>query len=168
MLPLVVKAYDRLIVGLAALAGFSILAMFVIVVADVTLRSSGMRPPRWSVPVTEYLLVYFTMAAAPYLVRRRRHVFVEFLVQQFHPDVQRVFGRIVALFCAAVALVATYFTAQLVHESVLSGEIDLRAIDIPIWLLYAPMPVGFFLTSVEFAIAALSRGGLYSEEAAEA
>jgi C4-dicarboxylate transporter DctQ subunit len=160
----VARAYNGLLHGLAWIAGISIMAMFVVVVVDVGIRATGLQPPRWSVPVTEYLILYFTMAAAPYVVRVRGHVFVEMLVAQLPLRARDLFGRFIALVCAAASLIATYYAAELVLEAIRRGKIDIRAIDIPLWLLYAPLPVGFLLVAVEFIIAAFGSRSLYLEE----
>lgn len=161
---MVARAYNRLLFGLAWIAGASIMAMFIVVVVDVAIRAAGLQPPRWSVPVTEYLILYFTMAAAPYVVRVRGHVFVEMLVAQLPLRARDLFGRFIALVCAAASLIATYYGAVLVMEAVGRGSMDIRAIDIPLWILYAPLPVGFLLVAVEFVITAFGARSLYVEQ----
>ena len=129
---------------------------------NVSIRTLGGRPPGWSVPVTEYLLVYFAMFAAPYVLRLRGHVFVEMMVDRLPEAGKAWFGRLVALICSLAAGLLTVYSAILMIEAIESGELDLRAIDIPIWLLYLPLPIGFAFLAAEFAIFALGRDGLYA------
>ena len=67
-------AYAALILGLAGIAGVVLAMMCTLIIFDVTLRNLGLQPPRATVAITEYALLYFTMFAAPYLVRTRGHV----------------------------------------------------------------------------------------------
>lgn len=59
-----------------ALAGLAA-ALFLIIIYDVTIRTIGLPPPPWASVFAEYSLLFFAMAAAPYLVRNKGHVFVE-------------------------------------------------------------------------------------------
>ena len=50
-----------------------------LIVVDVTLRNLGQQPPAYTVALTEYSLLYMTMAASPWLVRERAWIVVEVL-----------------------------------------------------------------------------------------
>jgi TRAP-type C4-dicarboxylate transport system permease small subunit len=153
--------YDWCLYGLAALAAAAVLAMFVLVVVDVTIRATGFDPPAGIQAVVEYLVLYFTMFAAPYVLRRRAHVFIELLVGLLGPRARAVFGRIVAAVCGAVSLLMAYYGWRLVADAWISGDLDIRSIDIPMWLLYVPLPIGFVFIAVEFLIFAADPDGLY-------
>ena len=77
--------YDRLIHGMAVFAGLVIAAACLLIAYDVIARNLGMQPPASTVALTEYALLYFTMAAAPYLVRSKGHIVVEVVYQRL-PD----------------------------------------------------------------------------------
>lgn len=158
------RAYNSLLYGLALIAGVSIMAMFVVVVLDVAIRATGLQPPRWSVPVTEYLILYFTMAAAPYVLRVRGHVFVEMLVAQLPLRARDAFGRVVAVVCLGASLVAAWYSLELLWEGIERGRVDIRAIDIPLWLLYLPLPVGFVMIAAEFLLLTFGPRSLYLEQ----
>ena len=66
-----IRIYDRLINGLAGLSGLIIAGVCLLIAYDVIARNIGLQPPASTVALTEYALLYFTMAAAPYLVRNR-------------------------------------------------------------------------------------------------
>ena len=87
--PLLIRAYDRLIYGLAGLAGAMIAGVCLLIVYDVVARNLGLQPPRSTVALTEYALLYFTMAAAPYLVRVKGHIVVEVVYQRLGGKVQK-------------------------------------------------------------------------------
>ena len=162
------RAYARLLLGLFVMSGAAIFGIFAAVVADVTIRALGFNPPAWTVPVSEYLLLYFTMAAAPWLVRKRGHVYVEILASQLPDRLRFLYGKIVALACCAASVVATWYGWTLFSGGLVSGELDMRAIDIPGWVIYVPLPIGFALIAIEFLGIAIGATALYPGSSQEA
>lgn len=144
------RLYDRLISGLAALAGAMIAAVCLLIAWDVIARNLGLQPPASTVALTEYALLYFTMAASPWLVRERGHIVVEILYQRAGAGLRRVLDRTVPLFCAAVCLTVAVLAAWLAVEAWQRGEVDVRSLDTPRWLLFLPLSTGFGLMATEF------------------
>ena len=64
--------------------------------------------------------------------------------------VQRVLAKFVYIVCTCSALVFCYISWGLLVEAVVSGNLDVRGIDMPQWLLFAPMPPCFLLVASEF------------------
>ena len=125
------RAYHVLIHGLAGFAGALIGALCLLIAWDVIARNLGLQPPASTVALTEYALLYFTMAAAPYLVRMRGHIIVEVLYRRVDAQKRRWLDRAVLTLCVVIcALMAT--------------------LDTPRWLLFLPLVVGFGLMGTEF------------------
>lgn len=150
-LRLLVRTYDRLIVALAVLAGAAIALAFVLIIVDVGLRFAGFNPPGFTIATVEYLLLYFALFAAPWLVRLKGHVYVDALITRLPQGARMPVEKVVYALCVATPLVFAWFAARLFLDAAQSGLFEERAIDIPLWLLYAPMPLGFALVAVEFA-----------------
>ena len=66
-------------------------------------RNIGLQPPESTLALTEYALLYVTMAAAPWLVRNRGHVVVEVGYQRIPPALRGHVDRCILLLCALVA-----------------------------------------------------------------
>ena len=144
------RAYDNLIMALALLAGVMIASVFFFIVFDVTLRTTGFRPPEFVSAVSEYVLLYVTMLAAPWLVRERGHVRIASFLSFAPPHIRRLADQIVVLVCAALCLVAAYFAGGLGIDFWQRGALDIRSIAIPRWLLFLPLTIGFGLCALEF------------------
>ena len=144
------RIYDRLINGLATGAGLLIAAVCLLIAWDVIARNTGLPPPASTVALTEYALLYFTMAAAPWLVRQRGHIVVEILYQHYPPIVRRWMDRAILGFCTLVCVGITILAVLLMFEAMRLGEIDVRSMDTPRWMLFAPLVVGFSLMATEF------------------
>lgn len=144
------RAYGWLIAGLAALAGVVIGLALVLIAVDVAIRTTGFKPPAFTSAAVEYALLYFTMLAAPWLVRKKGHVSVDALVSRLGGLARKIVEKLVYLICIVVSLVFAWYAARLLLGAIESGQFDERAVDIPTWLLYLPMPFGFALVAVEF------------------
>lgn len=160
-----IRAYDRLIYGLAGLAGAMIAGVCLLIVYDVIARNLGLQPPRSTVALTEYALLYFTMAAAPYLVRVKGHIVVEVVYQRLGSGVQKYFDKAILIFCAAVSFIIGTLALMLLLESLGSGEIEIRSLDMPRWLLFAPLAAGFFLVALEFIRLLVNRDSIFRSPA---
>ncbi|MDX2143864.1 MAG: TRAP transporter small permease subunit [Rhodospirillaceae bacterium] len=144
------RLYDAVIRGLSALAGGILAAMILVIVVDVAARNLGFVPPAATVALTEYALLYFTMAAAPGLTRAKGHVTVRVILDRLVPASRAVAGRMIAVICASICLVLACLAAVLLAESVLLADVEPRSIDLPRWLLFLPLVVGFFFSGTEF------------------
>jgi len=145
------------------IAGGAIAAAFVLIIIDVGLRFAGVRPPAFTIATVEYLLLYFTLLAAPWLVRKKGHVYVDALLTRLPRRACVALEKLVYALCVAAALIFAWYAARLFLDAVASGLFEERAIDIPLWLLYAPMPIGFFLVGVEFTRFLLGADTLYED-----
>lgn len=144
------RAYHLVIDGLAAFAALILAAMVVVIVADVVARNLGFVPPSATVALTEYALLYFTMAAAPRLTRDKGHVSVRVVLDRLSLAHRKTAGRFIALLCALICFVMTSVAGALLVESVMLGDIEPRSIDVPRWLLFLPLAIGFFFSGTEF------------------
>ena len=78
-------AYGRLLDALALIACALVLAMTLMICADVLLRNTslvpGLRNIAWSNEVAEYILYLVTLLSAPWLLRRGQHIRVDILLR---------------------------------------------------------------------------------------
>ena len=73
------RVYDRVIDALAFIGGVVIAGIFLAIVYDVSIRTIGLRTPLWTVALAEYGLLYATLLASPWVLRRKSHVFITIL-----------------------------------------------------------------------------------------
>ena len=147
---MLVRAYNGLITGLAIVAGLMLAVIFIGIIADVAIRTAGFNSLQWYSAIAEYSLLFSTMLAAPWLVRLKGHVVVESLTLAMPPAIRRIMAKAVYLLCILLSLLFVYYGFIEMIAAMGSGELDLRSIDMPKWILFLPFPVGFGLTAVEF------------------
>src|SRR6478609_4133878 len=78
------NAFGRLLNALAVVAALTLLAMVVMVTADIVLRNLTRTGFPWANEVSEYALYIITLLTAPWLLRRGQHVRID-LVLTFVP-----------------------------------------------------------------------------------
>ena len=136
-----------------------------LIVYDVVARNLGLQPPRSTVALTEYALLYFTMAAAPYLVRVKGHIVVEVVYQRLGGKVQKHLDKVILIFCTIVSTIIGTLALILLLESLGTGEIEIRSLDMPRWLLFTPLAAGFFLMALEFILLLITGDSIFRSQA---
>ena len=155
-----VRAYEALLGALAAVAGGAFGALSFIVAYEVLSRWAGFRPPNWPIAVSEFTLLYATVLAAPWVLRHSGHVQVSTLFVALSPGVRMVLSRLMSLLGAVVCLVVAWYALRVTFAA---EGLEIRTFEMPKWLVYAPLPLGFLLLAVEFGRHFL-RGTLFSGE----
>jgi C4-dicarboxylate transporter DctQ subunit len=161
------RAYNYLLHGLAVLSGILIFFVFVLIVVDVTIRTLGMIPPPFTLSVVEYVLLWFTMLAAPWLVRIKGHVFIDAVTQFLPGPVKLVVAKIVYAGSAIATAIYASRSFELLQTSWIENKVDVRSIDMPQWTLFAPMPLCFAMVSIEFIRYLVGIDDMYSQTVEE-
>ena len=141
------KLYDRLLAGLAALSAAAFGALAFIIAYEVTLRWLGFRPPVWPQAISEFTMLYATLFAAPWILRRAEHIQVTTLVAVFTPRGRTVLSRVMSFIGMVVCLVVAWYALRV---TLTAQGLEIRSFEMPKWIVYAPLPLGFFLLAVEF------------------
>lgn len=162
---LIIAGYNRLIVGLAGLGAILLVLVFVAGLCDVTLRELGYKPLQWYSAFTEYSLLFMTMMGSPWLVRVKGHVVVESLAMAMPRAVRLIMAKFAYLLCILLSISFVWYGTEKAIASFVSGELDLRSIDMPRWTLYASIVIGFGLMGIEFLRYLLGFDSYYSGRA---
>ncbi|MDP6437683.1 MAG: TRAP transporter small permease subunit [Gammaproteobacteria bacterium] len=144
------RVYTALINGLATLGGLIIAGVCLLIVYDVVARNIGLQPPSSTVALTEYALLYFTMLAAPWLVRVRGHIVVEIIHGRLTGTAKKIVDKLILAVCIVVAVFICVLATALALEAWQLGEVEIRSLNMPRWLLFSPLALGFGLMGTEF------------------
>ena len=144
------KAYEWLINALKTLSCIIVFAIFVLIVMDVLMPFVGFQPWEGTLGVVEYGLLWFTILAAPWLARIKGHVFIDAVAEMLSTKARKITSKIAYLIVITGSLLLAYYSLELAIESFVDEAIDERGIELELWWIYAPMPIGFFLVAVEF------------------
>lgn len=144
------RIIDFICNALAVLAGVYLVAIMFGIVFQATARSFGFSGSSHIFTFSEYGLLYIVMAASPWLVRLRGHVFIELLSAAIPARYSRIYSRVVALLCVLVCLVLVYYSGANTLRAFRFGDADMRSLDMPKWLLLGSMPICFGLMGLNF------------------
>jgi TRAP-type transport system small permease protein len=142
--------FGRLLDALAIAAALILLAMVVVVTADIVLRNSTGGGFAWANEVSEYALYLMTLLAAPWLLRRGQHVRLDVILTLVPPRVawlMEAAGDALG-FCVSVVLVR--YGLAMTADSARLGAITIKNLVFPEWWLLAPLPATFALLAIEF------------------
>ena len=145
--------YGRFLAGLAMLGWAILMAMMLIIVADVALRNLALpglpRGLAWSNEISELMLYLITMCVAPWLLRQGQHIRVDIVLQAIPPKLAwslEWVGDMIGLVCCAVI---AWFGTQAAWASYASGAVNIKTLVTPEWWALAPLPLVFVLLGVE-------------------
>ncbi|MHB1124675.1 MAG: TRAP transporter small permease [Ramlibacter sp.] len=146
-------AYGRLLVVLA-LAGCAILlAMMLVIVADVGLRNVALpglpRGLAWSNEVSELMLYLMTMCVAPWLLRQGQHIRVDIVLQALPARLAWTLEWVGDAVGFACCLFIAWYGAQAAWSSYRGGAVNIKTLVTPEWWSLAPLPVVFVLMAIE-------------------
>jgi TRAP-type C4-dicarboxylate transport system permease small subunit len=156
-------AYIHLLNFLKNCSGAIIFGVFVLIVSDVLIRLAGLKPWLYSSVLVEYGLLWFTMLAAPWLARHKAHVFIDAVTLLLPDSARHLLEKLVYFVCVSISLVIAAYSSALLFTAIDQGQIDNRAVDMPLWTLYAPIPLCFLLVAIEFLRFLLGFDSMYGK-----
>jgi TRAP-type transport system small permease protein len=142
--------FGRLLDALAMAAALILLAMVVVVTADIVLRNSTGGGFAWANEVSEYALYLMTLLTAPWLLRRGQHVRLDVILTLVPPRVAWLMEAAGDALGFCVSLVLVRYGFAMTADSARIGAITIKNLVFPEWWLLAPLPATFALLAVEF------------------
>ena len=143
-------AYGRLLTGLMLTAALLVLAMALMIGADVGLRNLGAGGLGWSNEVSEYILYLVTALTAPWLLRRGQHIRVDILLKAVPRRLAYAMEWVADAAGLACALYFVVYGGRATYASFAAGAISLKTLVLPEWWMLSVLPLAFLLVAIEF------------------
>ena len=143
-------AFAKLLNALAVLAALTLLAMVVMVTADILLRNLTRSGFPWANEVSEYALYVITLLTAPWLLRRGQHVRIDLALTVLPPRVAWLMEAVSDVLGFVVCLIMMRYGIKMTIDSAALGSITIKNLVFPEWWLLWPLPVCFALLAAEF------------------
>jgi TRAP-type C4-dicarboxylate transport system permease small subunit len=157
MLGRIDAAYTWVLRAMLGIAAAYLFLQMVAIVYVTLFRTFGWSYTSASFAFIEYGFIYIMMLGSPWLVRTRGHVFIEIVTGSVGPGTRRWLSRAIAVACTLACVFLTVFGGVVAWQDIVRGEIDVRSIDIPRWIVTVSLPLGFGLMAAEFARFIFSR-----------
>jgi TRAP-type C4-dicarboxylate transport system permease small subunit len=140
----------RLFDLLATLAALMLLAMVMLVTADIVLRNTLGSGFAWANEVTEYALYLITLLTAPWLLRRGQHVRIDMALAIVPPRVAWLCEAAADILGLVASLVLVWYGPIITAQSAHLSSLTIKNLVFPEWWLLAPLPLCFALLAIEF------------------
>jgi TRAP-type C4-dicarboxylate transport system permease small subunit len=143
-----------LIDALAVVASLLLLAMMLIICADVFTRNVVLpglpRGLSWSNEISELMLYLITMLSAPWLLRGGRHIRVDILLRALPRAWAYVCEWLSDLTGMLCCLWMLWYGVAITVKSYTDAANSIKTLVMPEWWLMAPLPFCFLLLAIEF------------------
>jgi TRAP-type C4-dicarboxylate transport system permease small subunit len=144
------RVYGRLLDAFMAAACLLLLAMTLLIGADVAGRNAGLGGIPWSGEVSEDILYLLTLMTAPWLLRQGQHIRVDILLRALPARLGWLLEWVGDLLGLACSLYFIRYGWTVLAASYASGAISIKTLVTPEWWLLVPLPVAFLLFAMEF------------------
>ena len=142
----------RLFDLLAVAAALILLAMVIVVTADIVLRNTARVGFALANEITEYALYVITLLTAPWLLRRGQHVRIDMFLVIVPPRLAWLMEAVADILGLAASLVLVWYGAVMTAQSARLGSLTIKNLVFPEWWLLAPLPICFVLLALEFVL----------------
>ncbi len=151
---------DRLLTGMAALAGLLLLFITFSISYSIFTRALGLKSPVWTVQFNEYSLLWMTFLGTAWVLSRRKHVAVDIITGRLGPTGRRIADILHSLAGTGVCGVLCWYSSLITLNLFQRGVTDVQAVDIPKSLVLMVIPAGFLVLTAQFLrnLAASLRG----------
>jgi TRAP-type C4-dicarboxylate transport system permease small subunit len=165
VMPSPVRVLDLVCNFLAVLAGIYLVAIMFGIVFNALARTVGYSGSSHVFTFAEFGLLYIVMAASPWLVRHKGHVFIELLTAAVPDLMKRPLSRVVSALCVVICVVLVWYTWGATAKAYRFGDAEMRSLDMPKFLLLGAMPICFGLMALQFLRFVLGSDTLHSGKA---
>ena len=141
---------DRLLAGMAALAGLLLLFITFSISYSIFTRALGLRSPVWTVQFNEYSLLWMTFLGTAWVLSRRKHVAVDIITGRLGPAGRRIADVLHSLAGIGVCGVLCWYSSLITLNLFQRGVTDVQAVDIPKYLVLMVIPAGFLALTAQF------------------
>src|SRR3954452_23150890 len=142
--------FGRLLNALAVAAALTLLAMVVMVTADILLRNLTRTGFAWANEVSEYGLYVITLLTAPWLLRRGQHVRIDMVLTLVPARLAWTMEALADITGLGASLVLIWYGTIMTLQSARLGSLTIKNLVFPEWWLLAPLPLCFALVALEF------------------
>ena len=106
-------------------------------------------PTRWVEETASLLQIYGVFLACAWLVARREHIRITVVTARLPRTAHLWVARASLITVAVIAGFAAWFAGELMASAITRGERTDSTLELPMWLLHAPVVVGLGLAALQ-------------------
>lgn len=97
------------------------------------------------------LIIFITFSGLSYAARQGRHIRMTAIFDTLSHRQRKILMIIIALVTAVCMYALGYFSLLYIQKLIKTGRV-LPALQIPVWSIYCWVPVGFFITGLQYTL----------------
>lgn len=149
------SALDRAVGRIEAWTlGWSILVLAGFTMANVIGRFMFDQSIYFMEELSEFLMVLITFFGLGYVTRMGRHIRMTALYDQLPPRARKLLMIVIAAVTATVMLALAWYALEYVQRTAARGKVT-PALQVPLYLTYIPVVLGFTLSGVQYLLTVL-------------
>ena len=150
----IIRVIDRILEYMeATIVGGCVILMAVLMVTHVLGRMFFQIGVPGRTEVTELMIVLITFVGVSYAVRRARHISMSAIYDQLKGIARKVFIIMICLVTGALLFYMAWEAVGYV-ETTYQRQRSTSALQIPLWMIYISMPIGFTLAGIQYWLTA--------------
>ncbi len=138
----------------AVMLAVGVLLMALNTIANVVGRFALGQSIYFSEELNRVLIILITFAGISYAARHGRHIRMSAIYDALPPRARKTLMVVIASVTALFMFALCYYAIGYIRTSAGQGRI-LPALQIPIWWIFVWVPVGFFMTGVQYLLTAV-------------
>jgi TRAP-type C4-dicarboxylate transport system permease small subunit len=143
----------------AFILGFAILTMATNAIANVFGRYLFNQSLYFTDELNQFLIIIITFMGLGYITRKGKHIRMSAFYDLLAPRYKRYFMIVIALVTATTMLILAWYALEYVQKIARRGRVT-PALQIPLYLTYFWVAIGFLLASIQYLLTAIKNFGL--------
>jgi TRAP-type C4-dicarboxylate transport system permease small subunit len=148
------RLFDRTVDCAAFVSGIVLGLVTLLVCCDIVMRYFFNKPIQGALESSEYGLLFLTLLAAAWLVRKNKHVRMELLIHRLNPATRAYINGITSILCALICGIVAYYGVLVVIDRFRTSHRLTTTLEPLSYPLMSIIPVCFFLLVIQFVISA--------------
>jgi len=142
--------FDRILDGLAFLAGILLVIASFGVGVMIFSRYFLNRPMGWMIEIDEYILLYLAFLLAAWVLKKEAHVKMDVVIEHLSPRIRLVSNVIGSILGVMVCMVLTWFGTKVTWHLFQSGTLTTTYLQLPKYPFMFVIPFGSFMFMIQF------------------
>ncbi len=130
--------------------GYSVIIMALILIGNVISRSVFNRSWTFAEEIGQALIIIMTFTGIGYGAKKARHISMSAIFDILPDKGKKIFMYVITSVTSATMFYLAYLAFVYVHKVQMLGRVT-PALRIPIYLIYAIVPIGFVLGGIQYA-----------------
>jgi TRAP-type C4-dicarboxylate transport system permease small subunit len=142
--------FDKLIDGMAVLAGVILVFITAAVCYSIGLRYLFTKTTIWLTQVTEYALLWIVFLATTWLLREGGHITTDIIYAHLKEKAKKPLDGLMSIIGGLTSGVLFILGNIHLWDCLINGVTDVRAVTVPKWIVFIIIPIGSLLLTIQF------------------